>query len=143
MFAATADQRYLRDLNRLCDTFVTRTFDPQTGCWLEAFDASWRPNLARMHGLVIYGHLIEAAAFLSSIAAFTGNETHLPARAAISWATRCGMHGTRRTAAFTFSAAGRRPGRHRQDVVGPVRGLERALDGLSSDWRPAVPRLAA
>src|SRR6185295_12271393 len=32
MFAATADERYLRDLNRLCDTFVTRTFDPRTDC---------------------------------------------------------------------------------------------------------------
>ncbi len=79
MYVATADPRYLRDLNRLCDTYVTRTFDPRTGSWLETFDASWRPNLARTHGLLVYGHLIEAAAFLSSIAAFTGNETHIRA----------------------------------------------------------------
>jgi mannobiose 2-epimerase len=79
MLAATGDQRYLGDLTRLCDTFVQRTFDPQTGSWLEAFDAHWRPQLDRTRGLIVYGHLIEAAAFLSSIAAFTGNESHLRA----------------------------------------------------------------
>jgi cellobiose epimerase len=77
MFEATRDERYLRDLNRLCDTYVERTFDPQTGCWLESFETDWRPNLTRTRGLIVYGHLIEAAAFLSSIAAFTGNQAHL------------------------------------------------------------------
>ncbi len=79
MFAATKDDRYLGDLTRLSDTFVQRTYDSQSGSWLEAFDAQWQPRLDRGHGLIVYGHLIEAAAFLSSVAAFTGNETHLQA----------------------------------------------------------------
>ena len=37
------------------------------------------PRLDRTSGLIVYGHLIEAAACLSSIAGFTGNETHLRA----------------------------------------------------------------
>jgi mannobiose 2-epimerase len=79
MFAATRDNRYLSDLTRLSDTFVQRTYDAQSGSWVEAFDAQWRPRLDRTGGLIVYGHLIEAAAFLSSIAAFTGNETHMRA----------------------------------------------------------------
>lgn len=91
LFAATGDDRYLGDLNRICDVLVAHSWDPATGCQYESFTADWQANPERLRGLVIYGHTIECAAFVLATAAYTGNGEHLDfGRKILSYALRHG-----------------------------------------------------
>jgi mannobiose 2-epimerase len=72
LLAATGDERYLRDLGELCDTIMSRTYDQRNGCTREWFTPDWQEATERSRGLVNYGHIAEAAWFVASVAAFTG-----------------------------------------------------------------------
>jgi mannose/cellobiose epimerase-like protein (N-acyl-D-glucosamine 2-epimerase family) len=97
LLAATGDRRYLADLNELCDTIMTRTYDPENGCTHEWFSPDWVEMLDRTKGLINYGHIAEASWFISSVAAYTGNAEHLAfARKLLGYVLRQGwdqQHG--------------------------------------------------
>jgi mannose/cellobiose epimerase-like protein (N-acyl-D-glucosamine 2-epimerase family) len=76
LLAATGEQRYLDELNELCDTIATRTYDPESGCTREWFTPDWQEVTARTRGLINYGHIAEAAWFVGSVAALTGEQRH-------------------------------------------------------------------
>ena len=77
LLAATCDDRYLADLNRLVDTIVSRPYDPAQGCIRDWSTADWEEDLRRTNHLVDYGHTAEAAWFTLLVGAYTGNRVHL------------------------------------------------------------------
>lgn len=74
LLTATGDRRYLDRLNDLCGTIIRRTFDPAHGCTREWFTPDWDEAIDRTCGLINYGHIAEAAWFVSIVGAFTGDE---------------------------------------------------------------------
>ncbi len=77
LLAATGEQRYLDRLNEICETIMQRTYDPRFGCTREWFTPDWQEATERTRGLINYGHIAEAAWFISVVGAFTNNESQL------------------------------------------------------------------
>lgn len=74
LLAATGDRRYLDRLTDLGNTIARHTYDAAAGCTREWFSPTWTEVTERTRGLVNYGHITEAAWFVSVVAAYTGDQ---------------------------------------------------------------------
>jgi mannobiose 2-epimerase len=79
LYAATGDNRFRRFLEQLADTLVDRFFDPPLECIHEHFTTDWRPYSRLSEGLILYGHNLEAAWFLSALGSFANDGNRLNA----------------------------------------------------------------